>query len=230
MMASIYDDEQVQRCVKEVKDFYLGLTLDLLQETFARINLEELDWFYAKHASYLDVVNHTNELHQIKYKVYKRKTYPTISDALLDGTSCSGLKDGNQVVYFRYPTSSKQTYYYHCHFFIDDYQICCKLDKDLTTIMSLISVLKIIQLDESTALTVNVAGDNGERSRLEMTDYVDGYKVKTITSSNDEMYFNKYRHKINSVNFYEHKEGQLKRIYFIGKSGSEINIYFNKKL
>lgn len=55
---NLYDNPKIQFFLKEVKDYFLSLSIEDIQLAYSKINLSELEWFYAKNTSYMDYIEH----------------------------------------------------------------------------------------------------------------------------------------------------------------------------
>ncbi|WP_308025172.1 hypothetical protein [Neisseria oralis] len=226
---NLYDNPKIQFFLKEVKDYFLSLSIEDIQLAYSKINLSELEWFYAKNTSYMDYIEHKNEALGFKYKVFKKqKKFSSIKEALDNNFDCSGLLGEKQLIYFQSNTDICVSNY-NADMSIDNSIIHFKIKNDFKTIVSKISFERKIQIDTNIILNILVAGEQGERNVIELDFYNEkNQKVKKITSSNDEIYFNQDIHKVMKTLFYEYEGETLKRIFTIRKNGQEYNIYYKK--
>ena len=101
MENKLYENPEIQLLIEEVKNFFLTTSIDKIQDIYANINLDDLEWFYAKNTSYLDYKELRNELFKIKYKIYPSKKFDSIISALEKGLDCSGLFDNKQIIHLQ---------------------------------------------------------------------------------------------------------------------------------
>ncbi len=227
MTNSLYDNPDFLDYIKETKEFYLSANIQKIQQVYDALDFEEMSWFYARYTSYFDYVNWHNELDGIKYKILKSKKYKTPLEAVNQKIDASGLINNEQVICFWGTGIEENITDMPMTITIDGYHIHTKIKRDLREITTITSVSKNIILNENQRLYIGASGTyKGERSTIVFDEYKNGKKFKTTKSSNNEMFFNPYIHKINNEYFYEFEEDKLKRIYFIGKDGDEVSEYF----
>ncbi|QEY26240.1 hypothetical protein [Neisseria zalophi] len=229
MNENLYDDPKIQLFLQETKDYFLSLSIEDIQLAYSRINLAELEWFYARNTSYIEYIEHENEASGFKYKVFKRpKKFSSIKEALDNDLDCSGLLGGKQLVCFQSNTDISYSNY-NADMSIEDGIVYFKIKNDFKTIFNKMSFERKIYLDDDVVLRILVAGNWGERSVIKLDFYnQNNQKIKTITSSNDERKFKQYIHKVPKTLFYEYEGETLKRIFTIEKDGQEDNIYYKK--
>ncbi|QIW16769.1 hypothetical protein A4G20_10745 [Pasteurellaceae bacterium RH1A] len=226
-MPSLYDQPDMLSYVQEVKDFYLNLDLKQIQASYHALDFEKMDWFYARYTSYYDYAHLYNELNEIKYRVLKSKKVKNLLDAINQKIDVSGVIDNTQIIFFSGTGIASNTNYIPATIRIKEYYVNVEISKDLLEVKKIVSVFKKFILNADITLDVGIGGDyKGERSALTLDEYKKGKKYKTISASNDEMFFNPHTHKINNEYFYEFEGEKLKKIYFIGKDGSEVSRYF----
>lgn len=223
-MSSIYDHAEFNLNLSEVKNHFLDLTVSDIYDVYKKLCFSELEWFYGKNICYLDYINYNNEINSIKYKIFKKK-FKSINDALGKGIDCSGVKDGKQIVFFAGSMLDKNSKFIPCTLLVDDFYVDFEVSKNLDCINRKVSVKKYFFITDNVRLAIGVSGDWGERSSMQLDCCENGSRVKTVTSINDDKYFNPYRHKIDSEYFFEFSQDILKRIYIIGKNNEDINIY-----
>lgn len=224
MENNLYEDLKIQNLIKELKEYFLTTSTIEIQNIYSSVDLDELEWFFAKNTSYIDYKELRNELFGIKYKIYKKK-FDSIISALQSGIDCSGLLNDKQIIHFQ---GDKNISNYKGDIYYNDCLIHFLVDENLKNIKNKISIFKQYKLNESEILTIGISGEYGERSSLELNTYSENRKIKTITSKNDELHFNKFNHKLYDENFYDYDDKGLKRIFFIGKDKNEVDIYKRK--
>lgn len=180
---NLYDNPKIQFFLKEVKDYFLSLSIEDvpiedMQLAYSKINLSELEWFYAKNTSYMDYIEHKNEALGFKYKVFKKqKKFSSIKEALDNNFDCSGLLGEKQLIYFQSNTDICVSNY-NADMSIDNSIIHFKIKNDFKTIVSKISFERKIHIDTNIILNILVAGEQGEHNVIELDFYNE--KIKKL--------------------------------------------------